>query len=71
VHWWNTLHQGASITVTDAPTMATIMFVTLMIMVLAAWMYSIAVVLARARVEVLERERNARWVQERLEGGRT
>jgi heme exporter protein C len=70
VHWWNTLHQGASITVTEAPTMAAIMFVTLLIMVLAAWMYSIAVVLARARVELLERERNARWVQERLEGGR-
>ncbi|MBS0002703.1 MAG: heme ABC transporter permease [Thioalkalivibrio sp.] len=71
VQWWNTLHQGASITVTEAPTMATIMFVTLLIMVLAAWMYSVAVVLARARVELLERERNARWVRDRLEGGQT
>jgi len=67
VQWWNTLHQGASITVTDAPTMATIMFVTLLIMTLATWMYSIAVVLARARIEVLERERKAAWVRKRLE----
>jgi heme exporter protein C len=67
VQWWNTLHQGASITVTEAPTMATIMFVTLLIMTLASWMYAIAVVLARARIELLERERNARWVQERME----
>ncbi|WP_019625829.1 heme ABC transporter permease [Thioalkalivibrio sp. ALJT] len=67
VQWWNTLHQGASITVTQAPTMATIMWVTILIMFLACWMYSIAVVLARARTEILERERRARWVQERLE----
>ena len=67
VQWWNTLHQGASITVTDAPTMATIMFVTLLIMVFASWMYSIAVVLARARIEIMERERRSQWVQDRLE----
>lgn len=68
VQWWNTLHQGASITVTDAPTMAMIMFVTLMIMVFATWMYSIAVVLARARIELLERERQSSWVQRRMGG---
>jgi heme exporter protein C len=69
VQWWNTLHQGASITVTDAPTMAMIMFVTLLIMVFATWMYSIAVVLARARIELLERERQSTWVQRRMGGG--
>jgi heme exporter protein C len=63
VQWWNTLHQGASITVTNAPTMATIMFVTLLIMTFATWIYAIGVVLARARVELLERERKSRWVR--------
>lgn len=67
VQWWNTLHQGASITVTDAPSMATIMWVTLLIMFLASWMYSSAVILARARTEILERERRAHWVRERLQ----
>lgn len=66
VQWWNTLHQGASITVTDAPTMATIMFVTLLIMVFATWMYSVAVILARARIELLERERKTTWVREKI-----
>jgi heme exporter protein C len=36
-------------------------------MTFACWMYSIAVVLARARIEVLERERKSAWVKERLE----
>jgi len=32
-------------------------------MALAAWMYSIAVVLARVRSIILERERDAEWVR--------
>ena len=34
----------------------------MLLMALAAWMYSIAVVLARVRSIILERERNAEWV---------
>ncbi|WP_347402044.1 heme ABC transporter permease [Ectothiorhodospira lacustris] len=66
VVWWNTLHQGASITVTSAPTMETVMFSALMLMTFACWMYAIAVVLWRARLELLERERRAAWVLERM-----
>jgi heme exporter protein C len=64
VKWWNTLHQGASITVTDAPTMAWSMFTALIALALASWMYSIAVVLVRAQAETLERERFSSWVWE-------
>jgi heme exporter protein C len=64
VQWWNTLHQGASITITGGSSMATIMLVPMLIMALAAWMYSIAVSLARVRSIILERERSAGWVQE-------
>jgi len=67
VRWWNTLHQGASIRVTEAPTMATIMFVTLLVMTLACWLYASAVILARARIEVLEREHHSAWAQAVLE----
>jgi heme exporter protein C len=35
-------------------------------MALAFWMYSIAVVLVRVRVIILERERNADWVREHI-----
>ncbi len=63
VKWWNTLHQGASVSLTRAPTMATIMLTGMLVMVLAFWMYSIAVSLARVRAIILERERHAGWAQ--------
>lgn len=64
VQWWNTLHQGASITVTDSPSMETSMFVGLLLMTLAFWSYTIAVALMRVRSEILERERHSEWVAE-------
>jgi len=64
VKWWNTLHQGASVSLTKAPTMAATMFAGMMIMALAFWMYSIAAALARTRCIILERERNSEWVVE-------
>jgi heme exporter protein C len=63
VQWWNTLHQGASVSLTRSPTMATTMFTGMILMVLAFWMYSIAVALARVRAIILERERRADWTQ--------
>lgn len=68
VQWWNTLHQGASITVTGAPTMAWSMFSAMITMALACWMYSIAVVLVRAQAETLKRERFSTWVREVVGG---
>jgi len=62
VKWWNTLHQGASISFDKAPSMATTMLVTLLIMSVAFWTYTIAVVLQRVRCEILERERHSDWV---------
>jgi len=61
VKWWNTLHQGASVSVTKAPSMATPMLLGMLVMALACWMYCIAVALARLRVIILERERHAAW----------
>jgi heme exporter protein C len=61
VKWWNTLHQGASVSLTRAPTMATIMFTGMIVMVFGFWFYSIAVTLARARCIMLERERRSGW----------
>lgn len=64
VQWWNTLHQGASVSVNQAPSMATTMLMGMLIMVLASWMYSIAVILKRTRVIILERESHTAWVAE-------
>ena len=67
VEWWNTLHQGASVSLTRAPSMATIMLVTMLIMAFAAWFYSIAVALWRVRTIILERERHTDWVAAELD----
>ncbi|MCX7960905.1 MAG: heme ABC transporter permease CcmC [Burkholderiales bacterium] len=66
VQWWNTLHQGASVSFTAAPKMAATMLAGMLLMVFAAWMYSIAVSLARVRAIILERERDAAWVREAI-----
>lgn len=68
VQWWNTLHQGATVSVSSGSSMGTVMLWTMLIMTLGFWAYAIAVVLARVRCIILERERNTTWVNE-LEGG--
>ncbi|HOG03855.1 MAG: heme ABC transporter permease CcmC [Candidatus Accumulibacter propinquus] len=62
VKWWNTLHQGASVSLTRAPSMATMMLWGMLLCTLACWMYSIAVALMRVRMIMLERERHTDWV---------
>ncbi len=62
VKWWNTLHQGASITLTSAPTMASSMVVAMLLMTFAFWAYAFAVVFKRTQAIVAERERHARWL---------
>ena len=62
VKWWNTLHQGATISATAAPKMASTMLTAMLLMTLACWAYSFAVVFTRTRAMVLERERGADWV---------
>jgi len=64
VQWWNTLHQGASVSVNQAPAMASTMLTGMLIMVFASWMYSIAVILKRTRIIILERESHTAWVAE-------
>ena len=54
VQWWNTLHQGASVSLTRAPSMAAAMLAGMIVMALAFWMYSIAVSLVRVRCMIRE-----------------
>lgn len=56
VQWWNTLHQGASVSLTRAPSMATAMLTGMLLMALAFWAYSIAAALVRVRCIIRERE---------------
>jgi len=54
VQWWNTLHQGASVSFARAPSMAAAMFTGMLLMALAFWMYSIAVAMGRVRCLIVE-----------------
>ena len=65
--WWHTLHQGPTITKFGAPAIHVTMLVPLLIMALACMCYYVAVLLLRARYEILEYERNSTWVLELAE----
>lgn len=56
VQWWNTLHQGATIRMIGKPSIAPPMLAALLIMLAACWLYSVAIVLARLRRIIEERE---------------
>jgi len=66
VEWWNTLHQGATVTRFDKPAMATSMLIPLLTMFLAFKLYFGMTLLMRARVEILERERDTTWMKDMI-----
>jgi heme exporter protein C len=64
VEWWATLHQGPTITKLDKPSMHIDMLIPLLVMALAFKVYFVMAMLMRARVELLERERNSKWAKD-------
>ena len=70
VEWWNTLHQPASFSLTEKPTMPAEMWLPLLVMTLGLYCFAGHNVLLRMRLEILRRESNTRWVRERYAGSR-
>lgn len=68
VKWWNTLHQGATISMTAAPKMAATMLTAMLLLTLAFWAYAFAVVFTRTRALVIEREAHTNWVASAARG---
>ncbi len=68
VQWWNTLHQGATFSLTEKPAMPAQMWLPLLLTVLGFYCFFGAVLLLRMRLEVLRREARSRWVREYLAG---
>ncbi|MEX8498031.1 MAG: heme ABC transporter permease CcmC [Leptothrix ochracea] len=62
VRWWNTLHQGASVSMDAAPKMASIMLMSMSVMTFAFWAYAFAVIFTRVRAIIVEREADTDWV---------
>lgn len=62
VEWWNTLHQGSTFTITNAPKMPASMWVPLLIMIVGAYFLVACLAIYRANSLILQREHNKAWV---------
>jgi heme exporter protein C len=63
VTWWNTLHQGVTLSVFSKPKIDSSMLYPLLLTLVGFSLYAMVVILLRARDEVLLRERRKQWVQ--------
>ena len=66
VEWWTTLHQPASVTKFDKPSIALEMLYPLFVMIIGFQLYFGWAISRRLRGEILRRERNAKWLQESI-----
>ena len=62
VHWWNTLHQGSSVSF-KGTSMHIQMLQSMLLVAVSFWMYSIGTSLVRVRAIILERESRTQWVR--------
>ncbi len=66
VEWWNTLHQGPTVTKFDQPSIALSMLIPLLLMAAGFKFHFLVALLASARAEILNGERRTAWVAELL-----
>lgn len=64
VEWWQTLHQGASISKFAKPSIAPEMLYPLLSMLLGLYFLYALILCVNARTEILWRERNSSWVKQ-------
>ena len=64
VEWWNTLHQPASLKLTEKPTMPSSMWIPLFINIIGYYIVAAYLVLGSMRTILVERERRSSWVRE-------
>ncbi len=63
VEWWYTLHQGASVSKLDTPSIHISMLIPLLLMTLACKCYYALTILMQARNKILWQEQNTHWVR--------
>jgi heme exporter protein C len=64
VEWWSSLHQGPTVTKFDKPSIHWSMLIPLLLMALAFQVYYVLALFQSCRAELLQRERNNKWVEE-------
>ncbi len=62
VLWWNTLHQGSSVSF-KGTSMHKAMLAGMLLMAFSFWTYAIGASLTRVRAIILDRERRTHWVR--------
>ncbi len=70
VEWWNTLHQPATLKLTEKPSMPMEMWVPLLLSILGLYLLFGWLACLRMKTEILVREQRTRWVKELVMAGR-
>ena len=68
VYWWNTLHQGATLSLFAKPKIASVMLYPLLASLIGFSLFCAWVVLHQTRIKLLLRERRQRWVFDLFHG---
>jgi heme exporter protein C len=69
VYWWNTLHQGATLSLFSKPKIASSMLYPLFLMMVGFLTLSVYFILDCARTKLIERENKQQWVKHLYLGG--
>lgn len=67
VNWWQTLHQPATIKLTEKPAMPPEMWIPLLLMVIGFYCLFAVLVIMRTQNELLHRDRKSKWVRNIVE----
>nr|WP_259293086.1 heme ABC transporter permease CcmC [Legionella bozemanae] len=68
VYWWNTLHQGSTLSVFAKPKIDGSMLYPLLLTIAGFFLYCLWIILEKARQELLLREKRQAWVKIQFEG---
>ena len=64
VDWWYSLHQPATLKITEESTMAPEMLWPLLVMITGFYIFYAVLLILHGRAEVIRREQRTKWVQE-------
>ncbi|WP_115710564.1 heme ABC transporter permease CcmC [Legionella sainthelensi] len=68
VYWWNTLHQGSTLSIFAKPKIDSSMLYPLLFTLAGFFLYCLWIILDKARQELLFREKRQSWVKIQFEG---
>lgn len=68
VYWWNTLHQGMTLSLLAKPKIHTSMLYPLLLCLMGMGLYAVSLVFMKTRYVLLIRERRQSWVRRLVEG---